>query len=71
MTNKEKIVAAFLVSMGLFSAKYAVEYVGSLSSHEKTELFMLSKTSGKNILLASGSPSPTDTSVQETKTRVS
>lgn len=67
MTNKEKVVAAFLVSVGLFSAKCAVEYVGSLSSHEKTELFMLSKTTGKNILLASAGGTTTDPQTQETK----
>lgn len=67
MKNKEKVVAAFLVSMGLFSAKCAVEYVGSISSHEKTELFMLSKTTGKNILLAGGGGTTVDTQTQETK----
>ena len=66
MTNKEKVVAAFLVSMGLFSAKCATEYVSTLSLHEKTELFMLSKTTGKNLVLSASRGKSIDTQTQET-----
>lgn len=38
MTNKDKVVAAFLVSLGLFSIVQAAQYVSSLSAQDKSAL---------------------------------
>lgn len=38
MANQDKIIAAFLVSMGLFSVAQANQYVGALSQGEKSAL---------------------------------
>jgi len=38
MTKTDKIIAAFLVSMGLFSVAQATQYVGALSDNEKATL---------------------------------
>lgn len=38
MTNRDKIVIAFLVSLGMFSASQASAYVSSLSSSQKIAL---------------------------------
>ena len=55
MTNTDKILAAFLVSLGLFSAANATKYVLSLSGAEKTSLFSVAKTSNDNIIVCEGS----------------
>jgi hypothetical protein len=51
MTNKDKMIAAFLVSVGVFSATQAAQYVGSLSSKEKCALVSVVKGSKANVLL--------------------
>lgn len=38
MKNKDKIIAAFLVSLGLFSTAQATQYVSSLSVQDKQVL---------------------------------
>lgn len=38
MKNNDKILAAFLASMGLFSAIQSVQYIKTLSSGEKKDL---------------------------------
>lgn len=43
MKNKDKVLAAFLVSLGLFSTIQANMYVGSLSEVEKQTLFATSQ----------------------------
>lgn len=35
MNNKDKVIAAFLVSVGLFSTAQSVEYVSMLSEKDK------------------------------------
>lgn len=46
MTNKEKVIAAFLVSVGMFSAAQASRYVNTLSDGEKTSLYSVSASAG-------------------------
>ncbi|PKM97761.1 MAG: hypothetical protein CVU79_06740 [Elusimicrobia bacterium HGW-Elusimicrobia-3] len=55
MTNTDKIVAAFLVSLGLFSAANVTKYVLSLSGNEKESLFSVAKMSNSNIIVCDGS----------------
>lgn len=38
MTNKDKIIAAFLVSLGALSVSQATQYVSAISQGEKTVL---------------------------------
>jgi hypothetical protein len=54
MTNKEKIITAFLVSVGVFSASQAIQYVGTLSNGQKKALVTIAKKSDGKILLCSG-----------------
>jgi len=43
MKNKDKIIAAFLVSLGLFSTAQATQYVGGLSIKEKQALSVVAQ----------------------------
>jgi hypothetical protein len=45
MTNKERLIAAFLVSMGLFSSVQAMQYVKTLSLDEKKALAVVANLS--------------------------
>lgn len=51
MTNKDKIIAAFLVSVGIFSAAQAMQYIQTLSTGEKTKLFSVAKVSDTGVLV--------------------
>lgn len=51
MTNKDKMIAAFLVSVGIFSAAQAMQYVGSLSAEEKNKIAMTAKDSADRVIL--------------------
>lgn len=42
MKNSDKIIAAFLVSLGVFSSGVAAQYVKSLSADQKMVLLMAS-----------------------------
>lgn len=55
MTNKDKIIAAFLVSIGVFSATQAAQYVRTLSVKEKKILIPAASVSTENIFLCAGS----------------
>jgi hypothetical protein len=44
MTNKDKVMVAFLVSVGMFSTVQAGDYVKSLSSKEKPTLLSVTDT---------------------------
>ncbi len=54
MTNKDKVIAAFLVSVGVFSAVQAAKYVSSLSLDKKNALVSVAQSSDGKILLCSG-----------------
>lgn len=54
MKNKDKVLVAFLVSAGLFSAFQAKQYVSDLSDQQKNDLVSVEKMSGQ-VLLAAGS----------------
>lgn len=58
MTNKDKVLAAFLVSVGMFSATVAVKYVSALSDSQKNALMPAAKNTGNIILLANTSSVP-------------
>lgn len=49
MTSKDKTIAAFLVSVGLFSVCNAVHYVKVLSDAQKTELSLLASNDLQEI----------------------
>ncbi len=51
MKNNDKIIAAFLVSVGIFSAAQATQYLGTLSMKEKTALFSVAKGSNNNLMV--------------------
>jgi len=54
MTNKDKVIAAFLVSVGVFSATQAMQYVGTLSTKEKSKISMTANKSSDRIITCSG-----------------
>jgi hypothetical protein len=54
MTNKDKVIAAFLVSIGVFSGVQAVHYVGTLSAKDKEVLLPVAKARDAKILVCSG-----------------
>lgn len=54
MTNKDKVIAAFLVSVGIFSATQAMQYVRTLSVKDKGALVSVVKASSGNVLLCDG-----------------
>lgn len=58
MTNKEKMIAAFLVSVGVFSAAQAAKYVNTLSDAEKTSLYSVTTASSQGVYSANGCGSP-------------
>lgn len=49
MSNNDKSIASFLVSIGVFSAAGAASYVGALSLKEKRSLLAVSAISTKGI----------------------
>jgi hypothetical protein len=55
MKINDTVLAAFLVSMGLFSAFQAKAYVASLSDKDKQALMPITSNAEKN-LVASASP---------------
>lgn len=54
MTNKDKVIAAFLVSLGVFSIAQATIYVKSLSGKERTVLVALAKNQSKQVFSPGG-----------------
>ena len=55
MKNSDKIIVAFLVSVGVFSTIQAKQYVGSISLKDKKVVLSVAKAAtGKQILLCSG-----------------
>ncbi len=67
MTTKDKIIAAFLVSVGLFSAIQAVQYVRTLPAKQKNSLMQVIQNPAKQRMLNNvcaqvlvhGDPKPT------------
>jgi hypothetical protein len=55
MTNKDKVLAAFLASVGIFSAVQAMQYVGTLSEQDKNLLLPAAQVSSENVFLCAGS----------------
>jgi len=65
MTNKDKVIAVFLASVGVLSSVQAIKYVGTLSAKEKkVVLSVAKKATTQQILLCSGQ---TNMNVVETK----
>lgn len=54
MAKNDKMLVAFLVSVGVFSAAQAVQYVGTLTSKDKLTLSATAKSTGQNVLLCQG-----------------
>ena len=57
MKMNDKVIVAFLVSMGLFSAGQATQYVNGLSMKDKKVIFSVVKLSDKRILLCESTTS--------------
>jgi len=55
MTNKDKVIAAFLVSLGIFSVSQAALYVAGLSCKEKSTLSVVATKSSGNLTICEGS----------------
>lgn len=55
MANKDKIIAAFLASVGIFTSAQALTYVKSLSENEKNSLLPAAQVTDSNVFLCSGS----------------
>lgn len=71
MNKNDKIIAAFLVSLGIFTATQAVQYIATLSTKEKGQIAATAKKSDGRIILCSGVDtfnSPVDGSGQESNT---
>jgi len=49
MTNKNKIIAAFLVSAGLFSANNAMQYVKELSHQQRAALCLVASADAETV----------------------
>ena len=49
MKSKDKVIAVFLVSVGLFSVCNAMQYVKTLSDSQKTELSFLAANNAQSI----------------------
>lgn len=54
MTNKDKVIAAFLISAGLFSAAQAVKYIETLSTKDKKTLVSVAVDNSGRIIVANG-----------------
>lgn len=54
MKAKEKALAAFLVSVGIYSAAQAVQYVATLTAKEKKSLFFSTQHSDDQVQLFAG-----------------
>lgn len=51
MKSRDKILVAFLISMGLFSASQAVQYVRSMPEKQKNALMPAVKDSARQRML--------------------
>lgn len=51
MTNKDTIIAAFLVSLGVFSSGVATQYVSSLTPDQKVVLLQASNAGDQTVLV--------------------
>ena len=51
MTKNDKMIAAFLVSVGIFSAAQAMQYVRNLSVEEKAQIGLTAKNSADRIVV--------------------
>ena len=58
MKNTDKILIAFLVSVGMFSGAIATKYVSTLSSAQKNSLMPAAAASKNIILLANTNTTP-------------
>lgn len=67
MKNKNKIIAAFLVSMGMFTANCAAEYVRGLSDGEKASFMELAQNKNTGMTVLNSSPQPVDGDENDTE----
>lgn len=54
MNKNDKIIVAFLVSLGIFTATQAVQYIATLSTKEKGQIAATAKKSDGRVILCSG-----------------
>jgi 1-deoxy-D-xylulose 5-phosphate reductoisomerase len=60
MKVNDKVIVAFLVSLGIFSTTQAMQYVRTLSMKNKKELISIAKLKNKNIVLCENTTFPTE-----------
>jgi|YNPMSStandDraft_2_1061718.scaffolds.fasta_scaffold03767_5 hypothetical protein len=58
MKVNDKVIVAFLVSLGIFSTTQAMQYVRTLSMKNKKELISIAKLKNKNIVLCENTGFP-------------
>jgi len=54
MNNRDKVIAAFLVSVGLFSTAQSAEYVSTLSEKDKGALISVATDQSGTVKAADG-----------------
>lgn len=70
--KNNKIIAAFLVSMGMFTTNCAAEYVRGLSDGEKASFMELTQNKSAGMTVLNSSPQPVEggeTETEETSTQ--
>jgi hypothetical protein len=66
MTNKDKVIAAFLVSIGMFAANCsAAQYVNTLSDGEKVSFLTLARSKAPDMVVLNSSPQPVETDTND------
>ena len=60
MKVNDKVIVAFLVSVGVFTSAQATHYVKTLSIKNKKELISIAKLKNKNIVLCENNTFPTE-----------
>jgi hypothetical protein len=68
MKVNDKVIVAFLVSLGIFSTTQAMQYVRTLSMKNKKELISIAKLKNKNIVLCENVNTPGYVSADNKKT---
>ena len=64
MAKNDKLIVAFLVSMGLFSTGQATQYIDNLNVKEKKELVSVSKLNSDNVSLCESVTFPAQTEAE-------
>jgi len=64
MKNRDKVLVAFLASLGLFSVVQATQYVSTLSGNQKQLLMRVTHVPNQNITVCDGGTIPAASSTR-------